>query len=167
MSNEVNGPLPPAHRARVQIVRVDWTEPREFTCISEVPWTKFVHYIGGRSEECLHPHDCAACNIPVNKKWQMWLQVLNHTGKEMCYLEMTETAYDLMKFQLHHGKNWRGLRFRVCKTKGGKKGRFRIEVLERRIESRDLPPSVAPIGILKFLWNAGRNRPGQFRDSEL
>jgi len=164
MSNEVSGPAPPKHQVRCQIVRVDWIEPRTFTCVSPVPWAKWVHFVGKRSEECMYPDNCPTCNIPVEQKWLFWIQVLDVMGKEQCFLELTRTAYEIFKHQLHHGKDWRGMRFQINKSKGGKKGRFKINVLEHRIDPRDLPPSFDPVGILRFLWNVGRNRPVQFRE---
>jgi hypothetical protein len=89
----------------------------------------------------------------------MYIQVLDATGKNGCFLELTAYAYEVFKHQLHAGKNWRGLRFQICKSKGGKKGRFRIAVLEARHDERDLPPSFDPIGILRFLWLCKRKEP--------
>lgn len=156
MSNEVNGPAPPVHQAKLEIVRVDWIEQRQFVCVSPVPWTKNVHWVGGRSEECKQPNDCKRCNEGERQKWHMYIQCMDATGKHGCFLEVTATAYHMFALQLHKDKDWRGLMFRIGKTKGGKKGRFRIEVLERRVDPRDLPQSFDPIGILRFLWTFRR-----------
>jgi hypothetical protein len=54
-------------------------------------------------------------------------------------------------------ESWRGLIFRIKKTAGGAKGRFIVELLERRADTKILPPEKDPMHLLQDLWNAKRN----------
>jgi len=46
--------------------------------------------------------------------------------------------------------------FRMGKTKGGKKGRYVVTVLERRIDECELFKELDPYPTLQFLWKCGR-----------
>lgn len=161
MSSTFRGAAPPAPQRRMIVHRVTTSETEEFCCVSVAPFGQWIHWFGRRSHECTQDRArCKGCqdNWPV--KWKGYLHVLTDCGKTHAFLEITSTCFHLLEAQLPDKTNWRGIRFRLRRTKGGAKGRYLVEVLERRIPDEELPQEQDPLGTLRMLWRAKKG-PGQ------
>lgn len=158
MLNEVNGVPPPPPRRRLIVHRVLTAEKQMFVCVSKNPWGMQVHWYGRRSHECFAPKaTCQRCIDGWPWKWQAYFHVLVDAGRTPAFLEVTATCYHLLKAQIPSNTNWRGTVFHLHRTKGGAKGRYIGEVLERRIPDSDLPQELDPIDTLRFLWNVKKH----------
>lgn len=152
--------LPPPTR-ELWVHRVTTAETQQFVIISEVPYAQWIHYHSGRSCECYHPKaHCKRCVDGWARKVRVYLHVKEAgPGGRECFLEITPTASRAIESQIPEATNWRGLQVRMRKSKGGAKGRYIIDVMEKRIDSELLPRPADPLARLRFLWTFGRG-PG-------
>lgn len=152
------GALPPPPGSKMMVVRITSPNPATFVCISSKPWGQWVHWSGRRSSECTEGKSkCSGCAEGWNRRWKGYLQVTADDGRSQSYLEITSTCFQLFLEQMGDAESWRGLIFRIKKTAGGAKGRFIVELLERRADTKILPPEKDPMHLLQDLWNAKRN----------
>lgn len=155
MSSHLTGSAPPTAGPRIPIVRVTSTEKQSFVIISDSVFGQKIHWYGNRSHECCEDSKhCEGCEKGWAQKWKGYLDCnLYHSTKaERCFLELTPRAYELIIAAAPKGKPLRGLMLDVAKTKGGAKGRYLIDVKERRIDPGELPQQMDPLPILRKLW---------------
>lgn len=157
MSDRVKGVLPPTPRMRGHLLRILTAESKQFICISEMPYGQNVHWWGNRSHECHHDKgQCEGCKRGWPSKWKGYLHVQTDVHGGDVFLELTATAWLLIEQQVPAGENFRGIIFRIRRTKGGAKGRYLVEVLPRRISEEELPREKDPRDLLRFLWSCKR-----------
>jgi hypothetical protein len=155
--NLVCGASPPAPRKKMDVIRITTVEPQQLIICSPTAYGKFVHWYGRRSHECLEsPTTCRGCIEQWPVKWQGYLHVMRPGVVWQGFLEFTATAWELIVSQLPPGEDLRGVVIRVARTKGGAKGRYLIELLERRMDPDTLPKPADPLQTLRFLWGAKR-----------
>lgn len=155
MPDLVTGVAPPAPKQKMDVIRIVSSEPHSLICVSKAAFGQPVHWFGRRSHECTGQRgNCKGCtdNWPV--KWQGYLHVMTPATNWQGFLEFTATAWGIIISQMKPGEDMRGVILRVGRTKGGAKGRYLIEVLERRIPETDLPQERDPLATLRMLWRA-------------
>lgn len=154
----VRGAAPPAPKSLLEIKRIKSSEPTTYACLSKSIFGQFVHFHGGRSNECFADKKkvCDGCTRGHPIKWLGYLHVQQAGMDSTCFIEITNIAWHLLEAQAPKGISLRGMMFRIRKTKGGAKGRFIIEVLERRLDEVMLPDEKDPYPVLKFLWSCKR-----------
>ena len=154
--NHFTGPPPPAPAVRMPIWRIKSAEATQFVCLSASIWVQYTHWAGGRTQECTKERklECEGCRRGFPCKWQGYLHVSQ--GSSEGFLELTATAAILLTEQCPKDKSLRGVIFRMKRTKGGEKGRYIVEVLERRAEDEALPQGKDPYGTLRYLWSCRR-----------
>jgi hypothetical protein len=151
------GALPPSPRTKGIILRVTTAESQQFVCLSKVPYGQLQHWWGNRSHECKGDKGlCEGCKRGWAGRWKGYLHVQAPTTGPDTWLEITATAWEMLLSQLPHGEDFRGAIFRIRKTKGGAKGRYVCEVLERRIPNDELPQAKDVRPLLQFLWSCKR-----------
>jgi len=157
MPNNFAGSPPPAPAVRKDVVRITSAEATLFVSLSASFYGQWTHWAGGRTQECTKDRNaqCDGCRRGFPSKWKGYLHVTNGLGWDG-FLELTPTAAILLNEQAPKGESLRGLRFKIRRTKGGAKGRYIIEVLERRTEEESLQPSKDPYETLRFLWSCKR-----------
>jgi hypothetical protein len=158
MSNLIAGTVPPKPAKRKEIVRITSSEARLYICLSASVWGQGVHWCGKRTEECLKDRklDCPGCKRGLPWKWKGYLHVSDGVGWDG-FLELTPTAMQLLQAQLPNATSLRGIMFKIRRTKGGARGRYVIEVLERMLMDGDIPEGADPLETLRFLWSCKRS----------
>lgn len=156
MSDElVRGAPPPPRKIRYEVMRITSVEPLTLICLSRAIWGQPVHWFGRRTHECVAQRArCQGCEENWPAKWQGYLHVTRGGGDWQGFLEITATAWEILLSQAHQGKDLRGMMFRMGRTKGGAKGRYVIQVLERRLEEETLLKELDPYPTLQMLWRA-------------
>lgn len=153
----VRGHLPPDPKRITEIRRVKNTQPVQYVCFSKSIFGQLIHWHSNRSHECTADRKaCEGCKAGWACKWLGYLHVQAVGEDADVFLEITNIAFHKMDKQVPKGQNLRGIMFRISKTKGGARGRFLIEVLERRLEERELIEERDPAKVLKFLWSCKR-----------
>jgi hypothetical protein len=151
----VAGEAPPAAKQKMDVIRILTQEPQTLIVVSKSIWGQTIHWFGKRSHECRKDRgNCEGCKDNWPDKWKGYLHVTIPTGRWQGFLEITATAWALIEAQVKRGEDLRGIIIRVGRTKGGAKGRYLIEVLERRIPAVDLPEERDPLATLRMLWRA-------------
>lgn len=154
MESRYIGAKPPSARQRTLIHRVTTSEVQQFVIYSKNIFGQYTHWANRRSHECRHDAGrCKGCENGWPQKFLGYLYCHDMQAKEECFLELTQTACDLLCVQVPEGENFRGLQVRIRKTKGGPKGRYIIDVLERRVDPATCPAERDPREVLQFLWN--------------
>src|SRR5205814_5942315 len=142
----VRGTKPPPKKQRMEVVRIKTQEPEMLVIVSKCIWGQPVHWFGRRSHECTQDRGrCKGCEENWPCKWQGYLHVTNHTLSWNGFLELTALAWGILLSQVRVGENLRGSIIKVSRTKGGPRGRYMIEVLERRIADDALPEERDPL----------------------
>lgn len=163
MSDLVRGAAPPPKQNRLDVIRIVSSEPHQLIVVSAAIFGQPVHWHGRRSHECTAQRgNCKACEDMWPCKWQGYLHVMRPQANWQGFLEITQTAWEMILDQVPKGQTLRGLIVRVGRTKGGSKGRYMIEVLERRIDPESLPEEKDPLGVLRMLW---RSKKGPLSDA--
>jgi hypothetical protein len=153
MAGRILGAKPPAPGPKQEVIRVTSTEPRTFVIVSTAIWGQWIHWYGSRSHECVSDKkECNGCVRGWPRKWKGYLHVVERAGGPGNFLEITPMFEDIISMQVPRDQSLRGCIMRVSKTKGGAKGRYIIDVLERRHDLSVLPEERDPVAILKFLW---------------
>lgn len=151
----VRGSPPPPKKSKYDVIRIKSVEPVQLICLSRAIWGQPVHWFGRRSHECVSLRaKCLGCDENWPSKWQGYLHVCAGSNNWQGFLEVTATAWEMILQQAHVGKDLRGMIFRVGRTKGGAKGRYVVQVLERRIEEAELLKELDPYPTLQMLWRA-------------
>jgi hypothetical protein len=149
----VRGSAPPTKKFKIDVIRIVTVEPLQLICLSRAIWGQPIHWHGRRSHECTRDRgQCQGCNDSWPEKWQGYLHVCTAGAQWQGFLEITATAWEILLSQAHQGKDLRGMIFRVGRTKGGAKGRYLIQVLERRIEEGEMLKELDPYPTLQMLW---------------
>lgn len=151
------GTPPPAPVARMDVIRVTSAESVQFVILSASVWGQGVHWSGSRTMECAKEKrlDCEGCKRGLPWKWKGYLHVTDGKGWSG-FLELTPTACKLIETQVGNTSCLRGVIFKIRRTKGGAKGRYIVEVLERRLPDEELPADKDPYATLKYLWSCKR-----------
>lgn len=151
----VAGTAPPPPKQKMDVIRIVAVEPQTLIVVSRAIWGQNIHWFGRRSHECRADRgECEGCRDNWPQKWKGYLHVTSAPGNWQGFLEITATAWQLIEVQAPKGEQLRGLMIRVGRTKGGAKGRYLIEVLERRIDNANLPTERDPLATLRMLWRA-------------
>lgn len=153
MESHFIGAQKPDKVPRPDVHRVKTTESQTFVIYSKNIFGQYIHWYGGRSHECTQDKQrCRGCMKEWPCKWLGYLDCYLVNERARVFLELTLTASNLLADLAPQDANLRGLLIRVSKTKGGAKGRYRIEVQEGRKSSSELPHERDPLPTLRFLW---------------
>jgi hypothetical protein len=152
------GTAPPKPAKRMEVRRITSSESELYVCLSASVWGQGVHWCGKRTEECLAERklECPGCCRGLPWKWKGYLHVVDASQAE-CFLELTATAIAALNAQMPDRNNLRGAMFRLKRTKGGAKGRYVVEVLDRVIPESELHAGKDPLETLRFLWSVKRS----------
>jgi hypothetical protein len=153
MHGPINGSLPPARKQRNLIYRVTTAETQQFVIVSRAIFGQNIHWANGRSHECTKDKGkCDGCQKGWPGKWLGYLQAIRVPDNEEVFLELTYTACMMLIHSAEEGKPFNGLQVRISKTKGGPKGRYKVDVMPRRLDVGTLPDEKDPRTTLAFLW---------------
>jgi len=157
MLNAIRGTPPLGKMVGMKVIRVTEREPCNFICVSKAAFGQPIHWYGNRSHECTSERGhCENCQKNWPRKWKAYLHVMGHESKFQAFLEITETCFDQIVALMPDRQSFRGSIIRLGRTKGGKKGRYTIDVLDRVIPDGNLPNEIDPLPTLRYLWNAGK-----------
>lgn len=160
MESRFRGAQPPPRGKRIDVHRVKTVEAQEFVFLSPSYWGIWHHWHGTRSSECrAEKGNCHGCENNWPRYFKGFVAALTNLGRTKLILELTTTACEMINEKLPARKDMRGAIVRISKTKGGPKGRYLIDVLERRLDPADLPEDFDPMPELRRLWAAKKN-PG-------
>jgi len=152
MIERYSGATPPGRSRHTKVVRVQTAENQQFCIVSRSIFGQYVHWYGNRTHQCTREKSkCNGCERAWPSKWLGYLHVIP-LGCPDAFLELTAAACDDLVEQAPEDKPLCGLQVRIRKTKGGKKGRYIIEILERRVDPATLPQERDPLDTLLFLW---------------
>lgn len=153
MDSHFTGAVPPKVQPRSEVVRVTTSESQQFVILSTSIFGQYIHWYAKRSHECTKDFKrCNGCERSWPNKWLGYVDAFHINEDKRCFIELTRTACELLVRQAPEGRPLRGLNVRISKTKGGAKGRYRIEVLERREDPATMPQERDPLPVLRFLW---------------
>lgn len=160
LNNRIRGAAPPKKIGlELEVVRVVSTEIRLYVLLSPAPWGSFFHWSGGSVPCTGDPEECDRCKRLVPRKWRGYIHALEQHGTSTreVILELTHSALASLDLSLAM-RDYRGSMVQLRKTKGGAKGRFLVDVLDRRVTDQTLPPERDPAPILKKLWELNERR---------
>ena len=125
-------------------------------------WGQWIHWYGRRSHECTSDKgQCNGCQRGWPKKWKGYLHVYRGNKYETAFLEITPFFVQMLDVQVPPPATLRGVQMYVSKTRGGAKGRFIIDVMERRLQEAELRVECDPRPVLQFLWNCKNTSSNQ------
>lgn len=163
LNGRIRGAAPPsAPGIETEVVRITSVDRRHFYLVSHEPWCAYFHW-NGASLKCDDPEKCDKCEKGMPRKWRAYIHALEQLGtvQRSVILEITHMCTVILDVQLC-GQPWRGSYCVLSKTKGGKHGRFVVEVMPRRIDANTLPNEINPAPILEKLWAMNdKRRSGQ------
>lgn len=160
VSGIVEGAKPPETVGlEYEVTRIVSSTARHFVVLSEKGFGAWFHWIG-RSVPCMKPDACERCKKSL-PKWRCYVHALElvNTTKKTVIIELTLPAMALIEIQLA-GQPFRGTQVKISKTKGGKHGRFLVEVLPRRVGGQTLPDAHNPADTLAKLWSINERWDG-------
>jgi len=159
MESRFKGVQPPKKKnGSMQVKRVTTSELQTFIILSRAFFGQWIHWYGHRSHECTKDFKaCNGCERGWPYKFLGYIHVVGMPDSAECFLELTQTACELIDKQVPEGENLRGQRMNIRKTKGGPKGRYIVDVLERRVDPLTLPEEKDPLETLRFLWACKNN----------
>lgn len=167
MDSRYRGAQPPPRGVRSDIVRVTTCDTRQFCILSKNVFGQYVHWYGGRSHECAaDSSQCNGCLRQWPRKWLGYLYVHEISHEQPVFLELTRRACELLWAQAPQDENLRGVQVRISKTKGGSKGRYLVNVLERRVPDEHLTADKDPVEVLRYLWRC-KNQHVQKPETDL
>jgi len=154
--------LPEVPGIEVEVIRITSTENRIFCLCSTMPWVSWWHW-GGKSLRCTDNLECDRCKTGIPRKIRGYIHAIEFLGtaKREVIIELTHTAMVMIDVALC-GQPHRGCMVLMKKTKGGKHGRFVIDVKTQRIDAATLPDERDPEPLMLKLWafNERRDGPG-------
>lgn len=153
LNGMMRGSAPPLFPGiELEVVRITTPNRRLFYLCSDKPWGAYYHW-SGCSLECTQPNPCALHDRSVPLKWRGYVHALEQHGvaQREVIIELTQTALVMLDLQLC-GQPVRGTMVNIAKTKGGKHGRFVVEVVPRRIDAATLCDERDPEPVLRKLW---------------
>lgn len=158
-------PPPQTVGLELEVVRITGCSPRHFVLLSEKAWGAWFHWVG-RSVKCAQPSPCERCKRS-KPKWRGYVHAfeLMPTAKKNVIIELTLSALALLDMQLAM-QPMRGTQCKIGKTKGGKHGRFVLEVLGRRVDVATLPEASKPEETLTWLWEKNETWDGPKQENE-
>jgi hypothetical protein len=160
LEGRIRGKSPPKHPGiELEVIRITSTENRLFYLLGDMPWGADFHWRSNRSLPCAGEETCKYCLECVAKKWRAYVHALEQAGTNSrpVIIELTHTAIVMLDVLLV-GQPHRGAVVQMRKTKGGKHGRFLIDVLPRRVDPVTLPVAVDPETRLRKLWELNEKR---------
>jgi len=160
VSGIVNGAPPPKTVGLdYEVTRIVSSTPRHFVVLADKAFGAWFHW-KGRSVKCLKPEPCEKCKAS-DPKWRCYLHALELIGAltKSVIIELTLPAIALIEIQLAN-QPLRGSQCRISKTKGGKHGRFVVEVLPKRISPTTLPLAHDVATTLNKLWEINERGDG-------
>lgn len=151
-----DGP-PKKSEPRREVVRLKGGQQLECVVISPKFWGKVIHWDNTikRSSPCYgDPEKCEGCKDHLPEKTLWYLCVWSHKyGK--CFVEFTATAADQLMTLFEGNASFRGLRFRVSRTRADN-GRLKVDLWEGLNDARSIPPDEDPEYVLQKMWAAKR-----------
>jgi hypothetical protein len=160
LNGRIRGTPPPKKIGlELEVVRIVSTEIRLYVLLSTAPWGSFFHWAGGSIPCTGDPEECERCKKLVPRKWRGYIHALEQHGTSTreVILELTHSALATLDLSLAM-REYRGSMVQLRKTKGGAKGRFLIDVLDRRVTDQTLPADRDPAPVLKKLWELNERR---------
>jgi hypothetical protein len=158
MAVRFDGPVPPSKQRYREIVRVRSYEPMLVISLSEHIFSVFTHWHSGRSDRCTgDPASCPYCKDACPLRWRGYLHVSSPPNPDSFFLEFSENCAQAIALAFADRLTLRGSMFRISKSKGGLRGRFKVDPMDRVIDSRGLPEAQTPQGTLEFLWSVRRS----------
>lgn len=153
MTARIKGSAPPPSGPKTEIYRVTSETKQTFIILSRSCLGKDIHWYGNRSHECtLDKGECDKCQRAWPRKWKGYLHCFHVQANAKVFLEITPSAFSLLCNLAPPNEDFRGLTMNVSKTKGGRKGRYVIEVQIGRRDTAQLPEEEDPLPILRYLW---------------
>jgi len=154
MSGKIRGAQPPHSGYKTEIVRVKSTNIQSYTCISTAVFGQDIHWFGNRSHECSKAKsECNGCLRGWPVKWKGYIHCQDWQSKmALVFVEFTASAVEKLLASIPERETLRGAILQICKTKGGAKGRYVVNVLPRVVPDIELPKEEDPYPILCFLW---------------
>lgn len=160
LNHRIRGAAPPKKQGlELEVVRIVSTEVRLYVLLSSAPWGSYFHWGGGSLPCTGDPEECERCKRVVPRKWRGYLHAMemHGTSSREVILELTHAALATLDLSLAM-RDYRGSMIQLRKTKGGAKGRFLIDVLERRVTDQTLPNERDPAPVLRKLWELNERR---------
>ena len=160
LTGRIEGAAPPKTVGlALEVVRITTSIPRQFIMLNDKPWGAWWHWFG-RSLRCNFPEECQRCARNI-KKYRVYYHAIEllPTFKKEVLIELTHMAACMIDIQLAT-QPLRGSQFKIAKTKGGKHGRFVIEVLPKRISDTTLMPGKSPAKTMSELWDMNESWNG-------
>jgi hypothetical protein len=152
-----DGPPPPIKQKRIDIVNVKDQTVRTYTIISERPYSIIYHWVNGRSQSCRRGFGTCECQErQLQDKWAAYLHAICWITNEEVFIELSEKAVWMLMTLCNNRESLRGSVIKLSRTKGGVRGRYIVDMLERIVPSEDLPDVKFPDELLKRLWAAKR-----------
>jgi len=149
----VRGALPPAPQKKIWIHRVKVQNWQQFVALGDRLYGIWTHWVCGRTRPCSRDTGkCEHCERSEPARWRGYLHCLEDDGRTECFLEITANAWESFAGQIRERETVRGTIFRVCRTKGGARGRYVVELLERKLDPDKLPAERTPGELLRYLW---------------
>lgn len=163
---KIRGAMPIESGPKVLVHNVQSTTPEDFLILSRYGLGVNFHYANERSSECFATEvdpNCEKClkNLPLKNRVYFHCLMLDGMSQVQCFLELTPTACASLEFQTQDRKHLRGVRLKVCKTKGGKKGRYIVQVASIHQDKELTIEEADPMPTLRLLWEA----PGPRRNA--
>lgn len=153
-----DGPAPPAKMKRIDIIRIRETTPQTFTILSDRPYSIIYHWIKGRSQQCTRSRgDCEGCLTGCEEKWAAYLHAQQWGQDGEIFLELTDACIAKIHALANNRATLRGTIIKLSKTKGGIRGRYVVDMLDRTMPPDDLPNVRFPDELLLKLWAAKRS----------
>lgn len=170
MAGRIIGAPAPKPGPRIEVLRVTTPAWQHFAIVSTAPFGKRIHWFGGRSHECTQKVEdgevrCYGCKEEWPSKWKGYLDVIQMPTQKRAFLEITASAWEMLDALVPDEWSLRGLHIKVAKTKGGRYGRYQIELLASKTPIDLLPRESDPAQILEFLWRC-KNRYGQDHETK-
>jgi hypothetical protein len=160
LEGRISGSLPPKRPGLdIEVIRITSSTARQFVILSDQPWGAYIHWVG-KSVRCREPEPCEFCKKGRNK-WRGYIhaiELLGASNREVV-IEITHVACVMIDIQLC-GQPLRGSQLRMAKTKGGKHGRFVLDLVPRRIDEKTLIAPKPPEILLGKLWEINERKSG-------
>jgi hypothetical protein len=144
---------PPAPGPKHPIIRIKSPQDQRMTILGSHIEGYWTHWTGDRSVLCLQ--NGAACpkdrhNLP--RRWKGYLHVIDHFNGRLGFLELTPAAAQHLRDALEDCSFYRGMRFYISRTAGGKMGRLVIRMTTPCPQMQELPPAEPVLETLKRVF---------------
>jgi hypothetical protein len=166
VSGIVEGAPPPKTVGlEYEVTRIISSTPRQFVVLADKAFGAWFHW-KGRSVRCAKPEPCERC-LASEAKWRCYVHAIELLGAltKSVIIELTLPAIALVEIQLSN-QPLRGTQVKLSKTKGGKHGRFVVEVLPKRISTATLPVAHDVATTMNKLWEINERWDGPSEKTE-